>query len=107
MIGRDDAEHVSFLRGSTTMRMSNTAALALVGAVGLMITAAPARAHWDRWGWRPPVYRYIPPSPPGYYVPPPRVIYAPPPVVYAPPPVIYPPPPPVYRPGFSIGFGFR
>jgi hypothetical protein len=82
------------------MRMSNAAALALVGAVGLVITAAPAKAHWDRWGWRPPVYRYVPPPPPVYYVPPPRVIYVPP-------PVVYPPPPPVYRPGFSIGFGFR
>jgi len=88
------------------MRMSN-AALALVGALGLVNAAAPAEAHWDRWGWRPPVYRYGPPPPPVYYVPPPRVIYGPPPVVYAPPPVVYPPPPPVYRPGFSIGFGFR
>jgi hypothetical protein len=51
-------------------------------------------------GWRPPIYRYVPPPPPAYYVPPPWVIYAPP-------PVAYPRPPPVYRPGFSIGFGFR
>jgi hypothetical protein len=107
MIWRDDAQNERFPGSAAMGGMSNTAALALVGALGLVITVAPAKAHWNRWGWRPPVYGYVPPPPAVYYVPPPRVIYTPPPVINAPPPVLYPSPPPVYRPGFSIGFGFR
>jgi hypothetical protein len=84
---------------SKTMRLSKTA-LVLGGTLGLVLAAAPAKAHWNRWG--PPAYVYVPP-PPVYYVPPPRVVYGPP-VLYGPPPAFYPPPPPVYGPGFSIGF---
>jgi hypothetical protein len=86
-------------------------ALAAIGAIGLLATAAPAMAEWHGgpgyhggpvwhggpgWhgGWRGG-YGY------GYYGP--RVVVAPPPVVFAaprvyvaPPPVVYAAPPPVY-----------
>ncbi len=76
-----------------------TKALAAGGALAVLMAAAPADAHRDRWGGGPGYY-YAPPPVPFYGLPPGASYYAPP------PPVFYAPPRPV-APGFGIGFTFR
>src|SRR5690349_11646305 len=78
-------------------------AMAGLGALALVPTAAEAHGYWYGPGpgfYRPPPPRYWrpPPPPPVYYRPPPAYYgpppaYFPPPRYYAPPP---PPPPPAY-----------
>ncbi len=81
------------------------AALAILGVIGLGVTAAPrsAEAWWGGgWGWRGGVSIGVA-LPPVVVAPPPY--YAPPPVVYAPPPVAYASPPrgPYWVPGHWQG----
>ena len=78
------------------MRPFHSLIIAGALALGLLQPGGAQAQYWDKPGFGPPAYRYVPP-PPVYYAPP-RPLFVPPPVVFVPPP-----PPRFYAPPVYYG----